>query len=35
MSKVKGKTLEDIAETEVTEETYEELTDGRGEDEQQ
>lgn len=33
MSKVKGKTLEDIAETEVTEETYEELTDGRGEDE--
>lgn len=33
MSKVKGKTLEDIAGTEVTEETYEELTDGRGEDE--
>ena len=33
MSKVKGKTLEDIAETEVTKETYEELTDGRGEDE--
>lgn len=33
MSKVKGKTLEDIADTEVTEETYEELTDGRGEDE--
>ena len=32
---VKGKTLEEIAQTEVTEETFDELTGGRGEDEQQ
>lgn len=32
---VKGKPLEEIAETEVTEETFEELTGGRGDDEQQ
>ncbi len=34
-SEIKGKPLEEIAETEVTEETFEELTEGRGEDEQQ
>lgn len=32
---IKGKSLEEIAETEVTEETFEELTGGRGDDEQQ
>lgn len=30
---IKGKTLEEIAETEVTDETFDELTGGRGEDE--
>lgn len=34
-SEVKGRTLEEIAQTEVTEETFDELTGGRGEDEQQ
>lgn len=34
-SEIKGKPLEEIAETEVTEETFEELTEGRGDDEQQ
>ena len=31
--KVRGKPLDEIAGTEVTEETFEELTGGRGEDE--
>lgn len=34
-NEVRGKTLEEIAETEVNEETFAELTGGRGEDEQQ
>lgn len=34
-NEVKGRTLEEIADTEVTEETFDELTGGRGEDEQQ
>lgn len=34
-SEIRGKTLEEIAQTEVTEETFDELTGGRGEDEQQ
>lgn len=32
-NEVRGKTLEEIAETEVNDETFDELTDGRGEDE--
>lgn len=30
--KVKGKTLEEVADTEVTEETFDELTGGKGDD---
>ena len=33
--KVRGKSLDEIADTEVTEETFDELTGGRGDDEQQ
>jgi len=32
--KVKGKTLEEVADTEVTEETFDELTGGKGDDDE-
>lgn len=32
-NEIRGRTLEEIAETEVTEETFDELTGGRAEDE--